>query len=302
MRFDGADRKGGLFWLRVAAAIVLSWSLVLVDSRLGSVTGSVRSEISELVVKPARLVAQLPTAAWTTTSDYFRSRAELIAAKQDLEEQLLRERNRHNQLVHIERENVQLRRLAGARAKIEPDAHIAEVVNTASLPFINRIVLDKGSSQGLLPSQGVFTDEGVIGRLSRVDGDTSQALLLTDKRFWIATRLEHDGTLVLLQGDGGNRMRIRFLPSDVDVKSGDKLVTAGGDGPFPGGLPVAVVSEISLPEGMPFQEGVALPVASIRQESAVLVHSPSGEPVPDSGMPVDRSGAVPANFSPEVLP
>ena len=302
MRIDGGERTGSLFGLRVAVAIILSWSLVYVDSRLGHVTGAIRSNISEMVVTPARFVAQLPTAAWTTTSDYFKTRQELIASKQDLEEQLLRERNRHNLLAHIERENEHLRRLAGARERIEQDAHIAEVINTASLPFINRIVLDKGSAQGILQGQGVFSDEGVIGQLTRVDTDTSQALLLTDKRFWIASRLEHDGTLVLLQGDGGGTMRIRYLPADVDLKPGDRLVTAGGEGPFPGGLPVAVVKSTWLPEGLPFQEGVALPLASIRQEIAVLVHSPSDDPAPDSKMPIDRSGAVPANFSPEVLP
>lgn len=302
MGIDRADRAGNLFWLRVAVAICLSWSLVYIDGRLGYVTGGLRSQISEMVVAPARFVAQLPTATWTATSDYFKSRQELIVAKQRLEEQLLRERNKHNQLVHIERENEQLRRLSGARDRIEPDAHLAEVINTASLPFINRIVINKGSEHGIRPRQGVFSDLGVIGQLSRVDNDTSQALLLTDKRFWIATRIEHDGTLVLLQGDGGGRMRIRFLPSDVDLKPGDRLVTAGGDGPFPGGLPVAVIAETWQPEGVPFQEGVALPVASIRQESAVLVHAPSADPAPDSDMPVDRSGAVPANFSPEVLP
>ena len=301
MRFDGSDKAGSHFWLRVVAAIIFSWSLVYVDGHLGYITGGIRSNISELVVMPARVIAQLPTAAWTTTSDYFKTRQELIAAKQELEEELLRERTRHNQTAHIERENAQLRRLSGAREKIDPAAQIAEVINTASLPFTNRIVLDKGSSHGMRPNQGVFSDEGVIGQLSRVDADTSQALLLTDKRFWIAARIANDGTLVLLQGDGGGKMRIRFLPSDVVLHPGDKLVTAGGKGPFPGGLPVAVVSATWQPEGMPFQDGIAVPVASIRQESVVLVHAQGDGYTPEE-IPVDRSGAVPAFFNPEVLP
>lgn len=302
MRNVGGERWRAGLGPRFMAAVAVSLSLVYADSRLGNVTGELRNEIASTIVTPARFIARLPTAAWTTTSDYFKSRQELMEAKRELEEELLRERNRFNLVAHIERENEELRRLAGARDRLEPGAQIAEVINTASLPFINRIVIDKGSSQGIVQGQGVYSDEGVIGQLTRVDSETSQALLLTDKRFWVASRTARDGHLVLLQGDGGGRMRIRFVPSDVSLEKGDRLVTAGGAGPFPGGLPVAVVSNVWQPPGVPFLEGEALPVASIRQDSAVLVHVPTGERVPDTEIPVRRSGAVPANFSPEVLP
>ncbi len=298
----GSEVSNKFVWLRLVITVVLAWTLLYTDQHLGNVSAQVRGQISTWVIIPAQFLAQLPKAAWSTTSDYFKSRDELILAKRDLEEQLLRERNRYNSLLHIENENDQLRNLLEARKRFVPDAITAEVINTASLPFIKRIVINKGSDDGIKLRRGLFNEQGIVGQLTRVDAATSQALLLTDKRFWVATRVERNGLLVLLQGDGIDRLRVRFVPADAGLEKGDTLVTAGGSGPFPAGLPVAVVGTIWHPQGIPFLDGEALPLASIRQSSALLVHNDEDSLDPDVQMPVEPSGAVPAQFVPGVLP
>ncbi len=300
MDFNEVGRK----WLlvRAALALALAWGLIYADYRVGETTSWLRAEIAALALRPVRFVARLPTEAWSTTSGYFQSREELLVAKRELEEELLRQKARQQLADDIERENAILRRLVNARLRHQPDAVIAEIVNTASLPFLNRIVIGKGGNEGLAVGQGLFTDEGVIGQLTRVDSDTSHALLLTDKRFWVATRRKRDGTLVLLQGDGGGRMRLRFVPADIELRPGDVLETADGQLSFPGGIPVATVGETWQPEGVPFQEGEAWPVASVRQEIAVLVHASGGDVPPEALIPVEPSGAVPSSLKVEVLP
>lgn len=304
MRF-GRDTAGSATHLRTRflVAVILAWGLIALDQQLGNVTSVARNQLSAWVIIPIRLAAQFPTAAWTTTTDYFKTREELIAAKKELEEELLRERVDQRLIAQIEKENENLRRLVVVRDKVSPDAVVAEVINTASLPFINRIVLSKGNKDGIATGFGVFNDEGVIGRLTRVDQDTSQALLLTDKRFWVATRNRRTNSLVLLQGDSGGKMKIRFVPADVDLESGDLLVTAGGASPFPAGLPVAVVDTTWVPSGTAFLEGDATPVASVRQDAALLIHEGEFMDLSDEAeIPVTNSGVVPAGFTPEVLP
>lgn len=299
MDFSDDGRK--LIWLRAALAMLLAWGLTYADHRIGETTSKVRSSIASLVLRPIRFAAELPTTAWSTTSGYFQSREELIEARQRIADELLRQRSRQQLVDAVERENAILRSLINARLRHQPDAAIAEILNTASLPFLSRIVIGKGSSQGLAVGQGLFTDEGVIGQLTRVDGDTSQALLLTDKRFWVATRRRRDGLLLLLQGDGGGRMRLRFVPADVKLAPGDLLETAEGQQAFPAGIPVAAVAETWQPEGVPFQEGVARPVASVRQQTAVLVHAGGAAPGA-APLPVEPSGAVPSSLKVDVLP
>ena len=49
-------------------------------------------------------------------------------------------------------------------------------------------------------------------------------------------------------------------------------------------------------------DGEAVPLASIRQSSALLVHDNVDIVIPDAETPILPSGAVPAQFAPEVLP
>ena len=303
MRFGDEPKRGSRRGLKFTLAVMLAWGLIYVDNRLGSATEDLRTTISSWLVKPIRIAAHAPGMMWQTTSTYFQTRAEFEQRARELEEKLLRVQAERQRLDYIERENDELRVLLDARQRRAPESVVAEVVNTSSLPFINRIVLSKGRRQGVQENQGVFSEQGVIGQLTRVDADTSQALLLTDKRFWIATRIRRNGLLVLLQGDGGRRMRARFLPADADIRHGDVLVTAGGDGPFPSGLPVARVDVTWRPSGEAFMEAQALPQASVRQDSALLVNAgpPESDPAEQQLSFPDRS-ALPANFTPEVLP
>ena len=302
MRF-GERSAGGRRGLKFTLAVLLAWMLIYVDNHLGSATEQLRASISSWLVKPMRVAAHAPGMMWQTTSTYFQTRAELEQRARELEEKLLRVQAERQRLDYIEHENDQLRVLLEARQRNSPESVAAEVVNTSSLPFINRIVLSKGRRQGMQENQGVFNEQGVVGQLTRVDADTSQALLLTDKRFWIATRVRRNGLLVLLQGDGGRRMQARFLPADADIRNGDVLVTAGGDGPFPSGLPVARVDLIRRPSGEVFMEVLAVPQASVRQASALLINA-LGQPVAPASqsLPLEDRSAVPANFRPEVLP
>ncbi|MCY4324540.1 MAG: rod shape-determining protein MreC [Betaproteobacteria bacterium] len=303
MRFSDASQRGGRRGFKFTLAVLLAWGLIYVDNRLGSATEDLRSTISSWLVKPMRIAAHAPGMMWQTTSTYFQTRAELEQRTRQLEEQLLRVQAERQRLDYIERENDELRVLLEARQRQAPESVVAEVVNTSSLPYINRIVLSKGRQQGVQENQGVFNEQGVIGQLTRVDAETSQARLLTDKRFWVATRIRRNGLLVLLQGDGGRRLRARFLPADADIRDGDVLVTAGGEGPFPSGLPVARIEVTWRPSGEAFMEALAVPQASVRQDSSLLVNA---DPIDaDSNQPqlplADRS-ALPANFTPEVLP
>ena len=282
-------------------SVALSWALIVSDHYYANISSKIRYELAQWLLRPARVIAALPADAWLATSVYFKSREEIRRTVRAHEEERLRALTRLDQLEHIEAENDRLRTLVATRRHFEPEPLVAEIANTASLPFINRIVLSKGSSEGIKMAQGVFNDQGVIGRLSRVDADSSQALLLTDKNFWVATRIRRNGTLILLQGDGGGRMRLRFTPADAEIEAGNLLVTANGTGLFPAGIPVARVRNIWRPTGTSFLEGIAIPVASVQQESLLLVNnSTPSEAAP--ALSTDPAGAVPASLEPEVLP
>jgi rod shape-determining protein MreC len=47
-----------------------------------------------------------------------------------------------------------------------------------------------------------------------------------------------------MAGDNSDQPRLLYLPTNVAVKVGDRIVTAGSGGIFPPGLPVGVVASV----------------------------------------------------------
>ena len=72
-------------------------------------------------------------------------------------------------------------------------------------------------------------------------------------------------------GEGNNTLDIPYLPTNVDIKVGDKLVTSGIDGVYPSGLAVATVTKIQQNPESPFAKIVSTPVADVSNHLQLLL-------------------------------
>ena len=70
-------------------------------------------------------------------------------------------------------------------------------------------------------------------------------LLVTDLNSRVPVRLERTGDLAIAEGQNEPFLLLRFLPEEVTVRVGDRLLTSGHGGAFPPDLPVARVSDVS---------------------------------------------------------
>ena len=61
------------------------------------------------------------------------------------------------------------------------------------------------------------------------------------------------------------------MPTNVDIKVGDKLVTSGIDGVYPAGLAVATVTKIQQDPESPFAKIVSTPVAGVSNHLQLLL-------------------------------
>jgi rod shape-determining protein MreC len=64
-----------------------------------------------------------------------------------------------------------------------------------------------------------------------------------------------------------------YLPANVDIKRGDRLVTSGIDGVYPAGLAVATVKHIVSAADTPFARIVCEPAGGVENHRQVLVVS-----------------------------
>ena len=83
-------------------------------------------------------------------------------------------------------------------------------------------------------------------------------------------QVARNGIRGLLYGDG-NRVELRYLPLNADVKEGDMLVTSGLGGVFPAGLNVARVSLVERDAGRTFATIQSEPVGLVDRGRFALV-------------------------------
>lgn len=116
----------------------------------------------------------------------------------------------------------------------------------------------------------VVTRDGVVGRVTHSEGRRHWLQLITHAAAAVAVRTD-DGRLEgLAVGSGGARLSVDYVPRQADLERGTVLITSGGDGIYPPGIPVAWVQQVRETEG-PFLEIIAGSSADLRTTRVVLI-------------------------------
>lgn len=172
-------------------------------------------------------------------------------------------------LVFMRRENVKLREenkeLIDLRSKAErlrfqneelsrllkyvppPEATFvsAQVIADAGNAFAQSLIAFAGTDEGVSKGDVVLSGEGVVGRIAFAGDEASRVLLLTDINSRIPVRLSPSDIPAILSGDNSEYPQLIFLPRNVKVSVGDKVVTSGTAGVFPSDLPVGTVHSVA---------------------------------------------------------
>jgi rod shape-determining protein MreC len=132
----------------------------------------------------------------------------------------------------------------------------------------------------------VITPEGVVGRINRTSGETSDIMLSVDPRSAIDVVLPRTGGRGILKGkpgENGYRCAIEYLMQGDQAKDGDLVVTSGLGG-FPRDLPVGKISKVVKNSAGLTQDIEITPDVDFARLSEVLVVVAPAPPVdPDAG-------------------
>ncbi len=202
----------------------------------------------------------------------------------------------------LEAENGHLRKLAGLRESQHSKSVAAEILYDARDPFSRKVIVDRGTNDGVDRGQPVIDDAGVVGQITRVFPLSSEITLLTDREMAIAVQNVRTGVRGIAYGNaaGGSagQIDLRFMPSNVDVKKDDLLATTGLDGVFPVGLPVARVLSVERNAAYQFARILCTPLGGTERNRHVLIlltDKPGPRPAeePASALPKTKRSRMP---------
>lgn len=259
-----------------------SISLLILDDRFRYLE-PLRSVVTE-AVSPLKKVVQWPVLAITTVDEYA---VTLDQAQRDiaaLRQARLIDAEKSQKLEILEAENQFLRKLLDTRRQLGAHVQPASILYSARDPFNRRVILDRGSEQGVIEGQPVVDDQGVVGQVTRVAPDYAEVTLLTDRNQSIPAQVVRNGLRTVVIGTGDGRLEMRYMSSNADVQVGDWIVTSGIDGIYPRGLKVGKVESLESDANGIFSRFILTPAAGMGRYGEVLLLTPATLPTerPDS--------------------
>lgn len=272
--------------VRLAFFASLSLALLVLDARF-RYTENLRSVLA-LAVYPLQVLAGVPVELGARVAGYFSSQAQLREDNAVLRAKLLAASQEAQRFESARAEADELRRLIGASERLKLDVTPAEVLYNARDPYAHKVVIDKGTNQGVRAGSPVIDESGVIGQVTRAYAPLSEVTLVTDKDQAIPVQVVRNGLRAIAYGSGSSGMlELRFMATNAEIQNGDRLVTSGIDGVYPAGLPVATVARIERDAAYTFARIVCQPAAGVESGRYVLVLRNQARPAP----PPEEAGA-----------
>ena len=221
---------------------------------------------------PVQLVVSSPPSAWRWIRESFQTRESLRAENERLREQqreLELMSKRYEALAH---ENGELRGLRDALPPVAERWLPAEIISIQLSGLRQRLLINRGATNGVFKDQAVLDDLGLIGQTTHVGPWSAEVILITDPEHAVPVRIERTGLRTIAVGGGdGSSLALPYLPSNADIQSGDLLVTSGLGGVFPEGYPVARVTEVHRDAVQPLAQVRARALSHIDEDTEVML-------------------------------
>ena len=270
-------RRGPAPLARLFVFVALCLVLLVADLRFRYLE-VLRNALS-VVTYPLQMAASTPADVVRNASRYFGTLVDVQLENAELRRHQLGAGERLLRFEQLEQENLHLRELLQMSQRVQTKSIAADILYNAPDPFARKVILDRGTQQGVEAGLAVLDANGVIGQVTRVHPVQSEVTLLTDRTQSIPVSVVRNGVRGVLYGVGRGMLEMRHVLAEVDIQPGDRLVTSGLDGIFVPGLPVATVTRVDRDQDA-FARIECEPLAAIERSVQVLVIGRAAYPPP----------------------
>jgi rod shape-determining protein MreC len=221
---------------------------------------------------PVELAVGSPVEAWRWVQQSFATRDSIEAENQRLRTRLRGLELRSMRYDALAQQNAAL---IGLRNSLPPVAERwlpADIVNVQLNSLRQRVLIDRGSANGVAAGQAVLDDDGVVGQTMHVGPWSAQVILITDPEHELPVEIERTGLRTIAVGAADSTsLGLPYLPANADIHVGDVLVTSGLGGVFPPGYPVARVTDVRKDAVEPLAHVRAAPFAHLDTDTEVML-------------------------------
>ena len=269
-------RHGLPLRVRWIAWSVLALVLLVADARwqaaapLRTGLSAALSPMQTLAASPARWIMDL--------GQYFADLRQAQSRADKADQALISMDLRAAELTQLRKENIRLRQLLQLQEKTYAQGVAAEVVFATADAYSRKVLINKGSQQGIQAGSPVLGAQGVLGQVTQVYLQSAEVSLLIDQNFTLPVRNQRTQASSVAFGApmvGAGVLELKYQSNNADIKVGDVLTTSGMDGVYPSDLAVATVTQVERHTNTTFARIYAQPLAQMGA-TYVLVLPPVG--------------------------
>jgi rod shape-determining protein MreC len=177
-----------------------------------------------------------------------------------------------------------------ARANPDNQYAAAAVIGRDASPFLQYVIINRGSDFGIRRGMPVVTQQGLVGRIAAVTASAARVQLITDNASTINVRLDPSQSQGVLQGQITGDVLVNMIPQSANVQIGDLVLTSGLGGTYPPNILIGQVTGVRKRDYDLFQTASVQPAVDFSQLEIVLVIT--------NFRPVDIGPLVPTSVTP----
>ena len=223
------------------------------------------------ILRPLEYIMLTPRNVYQASTEYFTTRGTL-----ERENQIFKARQAElallaNQSEFLLIENQNLRQLMDLQKQVGFKTLPVEILFNPPNPISQRVVINRGSDDGLKLGNPIANDAGILGQVVRLYDHSAEVSLLEDRDFAVPVQVARNGLRAAVFGAcRGNPLELRYLPVASDLEVGDILITSGIDGVYPPGFAVAVISRIERNVDKNSSNVFCVPIAAVNRYRQAL--------------------------------
>jgi len=276
---------------RSLQTIILS---LLVIGMIALALGGYLTPVTRLVVAPV-------VSAQTWLAVRFQTVQNIINSPQDLARLRQRNTDLEAELSRMQAEIIQLKQQLSETqvlsalvdfARVQPENRYlaATVIGRDPSPFVQYVIINRGSDDGLRRGMPVVTQQGLVGRIAAVTSGAARVQLITDPAASINVRLEPSRAPAVVLGNISGELSLEMIPQSAEVQAGDLILTSGLGGNYPSNILIGQVTGVRKIETDLFQNASIQPIVDFNKLEIVLIIT--------NFRPVDIEPLVPIEESP----
>ena len=226
----GAKQKFSLFVL-----ILLSLFIFILDNSNLKPIKILRSLINDGIYRISA-VSSSPIRFSGASKDFFVKHIFTYEENERLRKELEDLKSKNFQSSFLEAQNNELQNVLYLEKNSPYSVVNAKVILDKNSPFLNSVIINKGSNAGIKLGMPVLNEGYLAGRIVEVNFVSSRILLLNDLNSRIPVVVSPSGTQAILSGVGKREPSLEYLPDNFMLGEKESIVfTSGKDGVlFPG--------------------------------------------------------------------